>query len=152
MKNTLIALAFIGTLLVSGIAGAQNQLAKVAVNRSSDTSTAQRSLSDLPLSYDDGELLVVLSSSDEASLSPATTTTNRDERATGTVFQAVHTYTSLSEVIDYYWNALTSLGFEGTIDAVTADTSSYTFTNDDNQLTAVFTWQGDKVAVDLAWI
>jgi hypothetical protein len=58
----------------------------------------------------------------------------------------------LSEVVDYYWNALSALGFTSSMDAASRRVVSYRFENGDSRLLAVFTQNGGNVVADLSWI
>lgn len=68
-----------------------------------------------------------------------------------TGFQAVHADTSLTEIVDYYWNTLTELGFESSVKTMSRHEIVYAFENGDRAVTAVFSQQGDRVVADLSW-
>jgi len=66
-------------------------------------------------------------------------------------FGSVHPYASLTEVVSYYWDALTRLGFEGRAEAVSAETTVYTFENGGAQVKVVFAQQEDAVTASVSW-
>lgn len=64
-------------------------------------------------------------------------------------FEALHTSTSLSAVIDYYWYTFTNMGYTATMDSFNRDSSSYSFDKGVGQLKVVFTTLEDDVAVSV---
>lgn len=111
----------------------------------------------LGLGYVQGALQVSTSSTGAASLSPEVLTiafkaiTYKDGRQPAG-FRALHADTTLSEVVSYYWEALSELGFTSSVDAGSRSVTSYRFENGDSRLLAVFTQDGGNVVADLSWI
>lgn len=106
----------------------------------------------LGLSYVQGVLRVSTSNTDADYLSPKVQTITYKEGQQPAGFQALHTDTTLSEVVSYYWKALSELGFTTSVDAGSRRVTSYRFENGDSRLLAVFTQDEGNVVADLSWI
>ncbi len=65
-------------------------------------------------------------------------------------FSAAYDYSSLTEVTDDYWAALSALGYSGTVTQTTRNSSTYLFTGTEGALEAVFTLYGDRVTATLS--
>jgi len=65
----------------------------------------------------------------------------------GVGFEALHAYTNLSEIIDYYWNTFVGFGYIATMDSFSPESMVYTFDNGVSRYEAVFTAQGDDIGV-----
>ncbi len=133
------------SLTLGGFASAAAELA--APQR---TPTAEPN--SLQISYDQGTFQGALQaaltgSGDAASPSLETSALTVD----GSGFSTVYAYTSLSEVVDHYWDVLTRLGFEGTASVTEAD-ASYTFRSGELWVKVVFSQQADTITADLSWL
>lgn len=106
----------------------------------------------LGLSYVQGALQVSINRTDAAKLSPKVQTIafKNGQRPSG--FLALHADITLSEVVSYYWDALSELGFTSSMDTGSRRVTSYRFENGNSRLMAVFTQNGDNVVADLSWI
>lgn len=62
-------------------------------------------------------------------------------------FEAVHAYTNMTAVIDYYWNNLTGLGYTQQMISFTPQSMEYHFASADKQYRAVFTMVDDEIQV-----
>ncbi len=60
-------------------------------------------------------------------------------------YVASHSYTSLSEVVGNYWNSLHALGYQGSLTAASASSTTYVFTGAEGTLEATFTLSGEEV-------
>ncbi len=105
----------------------------------------------LGLSFNGGELQVRLSDVQVAHLSPEFQTVGLKQGQPNTGFRAVHTDTSLTKIVTYYWSRLAELGFESSVATSDRYRVVYAFRNGDRELTAVFTQQSDAVVADLSW-
>lgn len=106
----------------------------------------------ISLSVDEGgELQVSFSDVRARSSSPRFQTLGLKQGQPEAGFRAVHTDTSLTEIVDYYWNTLTDLGFQSSVKTMSRYKIAYAFENGNRDLTAVFTEQGDSVVADLSW-
>lgn len=106
----------------------------------------------LGLGYVQGTLRVSTSSTSAASLSPEAQTITYKEGQRPAGFEALHANTTLSEVVSYYWGALSGLGFTSSIEAGSRRVTSYRFEKGDSRLLAVFTQDEGNVVADLSWI
>lgn len=149
MKRILVASALVSTL-ISPFAYSETPsgetLSIVAVMGNIDRDIEEGGY--LHLAHHEAGLQATLVSVESATLSPQVV---RLEAQTDGSLDAAHSYTTLSEVVDYYWYVLTDLGFGGGITSTTLNTSVYTFTTRTDQLVAVFTDQGKEITVNLAW-
>lgn len=59
---------------------------------------------------------------------------------------ASYNHTSLSEVVDAYWQALHALGYRGTLTEATASSTTYVFEGSTGTLEATFTLTGNVVS------
>jgi len=105
----------------------------------------------LGLGYVQGTLQVSTSSTTAAHLSPLAQTFAFKSGQQPTGFRALHADTTLSEVVSYYWDALSELGFTSSMDAGSRRVARYRFENGDSRLLAVFTQDGGNVVADLSW-
>ncbi len=97
---------------------------------------------------DDGSLRATLVSSGGSTASIRTSTLKQS----GTWFASVHPQTSLTEVADYYWDALTRLGFERTSESATEKVVIWTLQKDGRQVSVVFNQQGAGVVANISWL
>lgn len=95
--------------------------------------------------------LQVSTSNDAADLSPLIDTITFEDGQLSSGFDALHTSTSLSEVVSYYWETLSDLGFSGSVEALSREAVSYSFRNGAERLRATFTQQTNGVSADLSW-
>lgn len=105
----------------------------------------------LGLGYVRNTLRVSMSGTKADTLSPPVRTIAFKNGQLEAGFDALHADTSLTEVIDYYWNALSALGFTGSVAGVSRQVTSYSFKNGDSRLEAVFTQRGSDILADLSW-
>lgn len=150
MKHILTASALICTLIITPFAYSEpsgETLSIVAAMGNVDHDIGE--VGYLHLAHHVAGLQATLVSIESAPLSPQVV---RLEAQTDGSLDAAHSYTTLSQIVDHYWYALTDLGFAGVITSMTPNTSIYTFTIRTDQLVAVFTDQGKEVTVNLAWV
>lgn len=62
-------------------------------------------------------------------------------------FEAVHAYTDMTAVIDYYWESLTGLGYTQRMVAFTPQSMEYRFSSAEKEYRAVFTMVEDEIQV-----
>ena len=62
-------------------------------------------------------------------------------------FKAVHAYTDMTAVIDYYWDSLTGLGYTQQMIAFSPQSMEYRFSSAEKQYRAVFTMVEDEIQV-----
>ena len=98
---------------------------------------------------DDGSLRATLVSSGASSTASIRTSTLKQS---GTWFASVHPQTSLTAVADYYWGALTRLGFERTSESVTEKVVMWTLQKGGRQVSVVFNQQGEGVVANISWL
>ena len=106
----------------------------------------------LGIGYVRGALQISTSDTEADYLSPKVQTITYKEGQQPDGFQALHADTTLSEVVSYYWDALSELGFSSSMDAGSRRVTSYRFENGYSRLVAVFTQNGGNVVADLSWI
>lgn len=147
-KNALIFLLAIG-LTFSTLSSAQTEVAASVPTRQHASPVSAPGY--LGLTYSQSELHVTFSDVRTNNLSPKFISVGLAQRQESAGFRAVHSSTSLTEIVNYYWGTLTKLGFEGLVSTATRDMVTYTFANGDRDLTAVFTRQGSSVVADLSW-
>lgn len=104
----------------------------------------------LQLSYDD-TLHLEFSDAKTADVSPRLQAVGFKQSLSEAGFQAVHARASLSETANYYWNALSGLGFAGTLEASSAEAVNYTFSREGRTIEAAFAQRGDVVVATLSW-
>jgi len=105
----------------------------------------------LGLDYVQGTLQVSTSGTDAIGFSPKVQTIAFKEGQLNTGFEALHADTTLSEVVSYYWDALSELGFTGAVQEGSRRVVTYSFGNGNNVLEAVFTQDEGEVLVDVSW-
>jgi hypothetical protein len=105
----------------------------------------------LGLGYSRETLHVATSSRSGAALSPLVHTLTFEEGRLGRGFEALHTHTSLSEVVAYYWGALSELGFNGSVEALSGGAVNYSFSNGAEHLDATFTQHPEGISANLVW-
>ncbi len=150
LSKTGVAALTAVSLTLGGFASAQAGPGSAAAEISGLQRTLAAGPGYLQLSYDQGTLQAVLTGSGDAASPTFRTSALKGEHDAG--FRTVHTYTSLSEVVSYYWNALTRLGFEGTAESVAGATAIYTFEKDELQVRVVFSQEADNITVKLSWL
>ena len=106
----------------------------------------------LGLGYGKGILQVLTSTTEADALSPLVQTIAFKDGQLPAGFEALHTNTGFTEVVGYYWDALTRLGFTGSVDSESRRVVSYSFSNGNSRLKAVFTQNGKGILADLSWI
>ena len=106
----------------------------------------------LGLGYNKGILQVSTSTTEADTLSPKVQTIAFKDGQLPAGFEALHTNTGFTEVVSYYWGALTRLGFTGSVDSESRRVVSYSFSNGNSRLMAVFTQDEGNVVADLSWI
>jgi hypothetical protein len=154
-KSTLISLLATG-LTFSTLNSAQTEAAAPAP---ASTPAAQMTRYASPvaapgylgLTYTQGELHATFSDSRSDHLSPKFLTVGLEQGQSGAGFRAVHPSSSLTEIVNYYWQELAGLGFEGVVTAASRDVTTYAFADGDRDLRAVFTRQGSSVVAELSW-
>lgn len=145
MKKTLLTL--LAPALTLSLSSAQPEPAVPVLEHASPVAAPGY----LGLSFDGGELRVRLSDVQAAHLSPEFQTVGLKQGQPDTGFRAVHTDTSLTEIVTYYWSRLAELGFESSVATSDRYRVVYAFRNGDRELTAIFTQQSDAVVADLSW-
>ena len=105
----------------------------------------------LGLGYVQGTLQVSTSNTDAISLSPKVQTIAFKEGQLSTGFEALHADTTLSEVVSYYWDTLSELGFTGSVQEESRRVVTYSFSNGNDVLEAVFTQDEGEVLADFSW-
>lgn len=106
----------------------------------------------LGLGYAQGMLQVLTSNTEADNLSPKVQSLVHEDGLLPAGFEAVHINTTLSEVVSYYWNTLSKLGFTLSVKAASGDSVSYSFANGASRLAATFTEDNGSVLADLSWI
>jgi hypothetical protein len=104
----------------------------------------------LGLGCSQNTLQVSTSSSDAADLSPLVHTVTFEKGQLSSGFEALHADSSLSEVVSYYWETLSDLGFSGSVEALSGEAVNYSFSNGAERLRATFTQQTEGVSADLS--
>lgn len=147
-KSTLISLLATG-LTFSTLSSAQTEVVTSAPTRQHASPVSAPGY--LGLTYNQGELHVTFGDIRTDNLSPRFLSVGLERGQESAGFRAVHSSTSLTEIVNHYWGTLAGLGFEGSVSAATRDVVTYTFANGDRALTAVFIQQGSSVVADLSW-
>jgi hypothetical protein len=141
--------SIMNVLLTSGIALTTIGFAQ------SETSLAHTSPVAAPtylgLGYSQDTLQVSTSSTDAIGLSPKVQTIAFKEGQLNTGFEALHADTTLSEVVAYYWETLSDLGFRGSVEALSGEAVRYSFSNGGTHLEAVFTQHSSDISADFSW-
>lgn len=149
MKNLVVALVvtLVTVATPSSLSSAQNVEAVSTLQYASPVVAPGY----LGLGNDVGGLIVSFSRAKRAASSPLVEAAEVTEGPHGLDLRALHADTSLTEIVDYYWRALTGLGFTGSVKASTRGKVTYAFVDGERHLEAVFTWQGGDVTADLSW-
>jgi len=145
MKNLVLTLAIAATL--SSLGSAQNVEATSTLQHASPVAAPGY----LGLEDDTSGLVVSFSRAKQAASSPRVEAAEVTEGPHGSELRALHADTSLTEIVAYYWRALTGLGFTGSVEATTRGEVTYAFVDGEHHLEAVFTRQGGDVTADLSW-
>lgn len=66
------------------------------------------------------------------------------------LYTASYTYSSLSEVVDGYWNALHALGYSGVLEEASASSTTYIFRGAEGTIGATFTLIGEQVTATVS--
>jgi hypothetical protein len=149
-KSTLILLLVTG--LTFGLGSAQSEVA-VATPAAQMTRHASPVAAPgyLGLTYTHGELHATFSDSRSDHLSPKFLTVGLEQGQSGAGFRVVHPGSSLTEIVNYYWQELAGLGFAGIVTAASRDVTTYAFAVGDRDLRAVFTQKAGSVVAELSW-
>ncbi len=147
MKKSILSILLTSAMTLAAVSFAQTDAATPNLQHASPVAAPTY----LGLGYDKGTLQVSTSLTRADALSPKVQTIafKNDQLPAG--FKAVHANTTLSEVVSYYWDALSELGFTGSVDAESRRVVSYSFSNGNSRLLAVFTQRDGSVAADLSW-
>lgn len=143
--GSLVATLF---LFSASLSSAQTQLTVPTLQNASPVAAPGY----LALSLDEGsELQVRLSDNQAKGSSPKFQTVGLKQGQTKAGFRTVHANTSLTEILDYYWNTLTELSFESSVETMSRFDMVYAFENGNRAVTAVFSQQGNSIVADLSW-
>ncbi len=147
MKTSILNILFAASMSLTTIGFAQSAIATPSLHASPVAAPTY-----LGLGYVQGALRVLTSSTSAANLSPEAQTIALKDGQRPAGFKALHPNTTLSEVVSYYWDALSELGFTTSVDSGSRRVTSYRFENGDSRLLAVFTQDRGNVVADLSWI
>lgn len=145
MKNTVLTTLLAASLALSTLSFAQTG---TTIQHASPVVAPTY----LGLGYAQGTLQVLTSNTeaDNLSLKVQAITFKNAQQPAG--FEAVHTNTTLSEVVSYYWDALSELGFTGSVQKESRRAVTYSFEKGESRLAAVFTQDEGEVLADLSWL
>jgi hypothetical protein len=147
MKKSILSTLLTASMTLSAVSFAQTTASTANPPHASPVAAPTY----LGFGYVRNTLRVSMSGTQADTLSPLVQTISFRNGPVDVGFQAVHADTSLTEVTDYYWNALGTLGFAGSVAGVSRAVASYSFTYGDSRLEAVFTQQGSDILADLSW-
>lgn len=147
MKKSILSTLLTASMTLAAVSSAQTDAATPNLQHASPVAAPTY----LGLDYAQGILQVSTSTTQAEVLSPLVQTIafKNDQLPAG--FEARHTNTGFTEVVSYYWDALTKLGFTGSVDTESRRVVSYSFSNGNSRLKAVFTQNGKGVLADLSW-
>jgi hypothetical protein len=147
MKKSILSILLTASMTLAAVSFAQTDAATPTLQHASPVAAPTY----LGLGYDKGILQVSTSTTQADALSPKVQTIafKNDQLPAG--FEALHTNTGLTEVVGYYWDALSKLGFTGSVDSESRRVVSYRFSNGNGRLMAVFTQNEKGVLADLSW-
>ena len=147
MNKRIVNLLLAASMTVGAVSFAQTDAATPTLQHASPVAAPTY----LGLNYAQGILQVSTSTTEADALSPKVQTIAFKEGQLPAGFEAVHANTGFTEVVSYYWGALTRLGFTGSVDSESRRVVSYSFSNGNSRLKAVFTQSEKGVLADLSW-
>jgi hypothetical protein len=147
MKKSILSILLTSAVTLAAVSFAQTDAATPTLQHASPVAAPTY----LGLKYAQGILQVSTSTTEADALSPKVQTIAFKEGQLPAGFEALHTNTGFTEVVGYYWGALTRLGFTGSVDSESRQVVSYSFSNGNSRLKAVFTQSEKGVLADLSW-
>lgn len=147
MKKSILNSLLAATMTLTTVSFAQTDAATSTLQHTSPVAAPTY----LSLDYTQGILQVATSTSEADTLSPKVQTIAFKDGQLPAGFEALHANTGFTEVVSYYWDALTRLGFTGSVDTESRRVVSYSFSNGNSRLKAVFTQNEKGVLADLSW-
>jgi hypothetical protein len=147
MKKSILNILLTASMTLAAVSFAQTDAATPTLQHASPVAAPTY----LGLGYDKGILRVATSTIQADDLSPGVQTIAFKDGQLPAGFKAVHTNTGFTEVVGYYWDALTRLGFTSSVDSESRRVVSYSFSNGNSRLKAVFTQNEKGILADLSW-